>query len=207
MVGTGIWDEVLFVSSQATEIEDFLVVAAGIAEFQTGGLVENGGKKGIFLPDAGANPDVINASESYTALYPQIRGTRPQPLLESAPVYAFFLAAFRSEYGGRDVTDSTFTANAWDAAWMLMYGSLWAKYQEDGLITPVNIAKGLRQLSAGNDYDVGPNDFIEIEGEFQVGNGVNISGASGPLDYDPVTEETSVPIQVWTVVNNNITGL
>jgi hypothetical protein len=28
---------------------------------------------------------------------------------------------------------------------------------------------------------------------------VNLQGASGALDYDPVTEETSAPVEVWVI--------
>ncbi|MBM4367534.1 MAG: hypothetical protein FJ102_15080, partial [Deltaproteobacteria bacterium] len=32
-----------------------------------------------------------------------------------------------------------------------------------------------------------------------VANDVNVQGASGALDYDPVTEETTGPIDVWVI--------
>jgi hypothetical protein len=34
---------------------------------------------------------------------------------------------------------------------------------------------------------------------FRRGGEVNVSGASGELDFDPVTRDASAPIEVWTV--------
>ena len=31
--------------------------------------------------------------------------------------------------------------------------------------------------------------------------GIDVRGASGELDYDPVTEETTAPVEVWGIVN------
>jgi hypothetical protein len=36
--------------------------------------------------------------------------------------------------------------------------------------------------------------------KFRSGTAVNVHGASGELDYDPVTEETSGDIELWHIV-------
>ena len=42
---------------------------------------------------------------------------------------------------------------------------------------------------------------------FKSGTAVNVSGASGPLDYDPETEETNALIEAWKIVDNQIVGI
>jgi hypothetical protein len=46
---------------------------------------------------------------------------------------------------------------------------------------------------------VRPSSWNEVKASFSDGVAVNLLGASGQLDYDPVTEETTGPIDVWVI--------
>jgi ABC-type branched-subunit amino acid transport system substrate-binding protein len=195
-VGTGTFDEVLFISSQASDVVAFLDATA--AQPGYAGL-------GIFLTDAAANADVI-AGVQDPSRFAQVRGTRPAPLDESQDlVYASFIAAYSAEYG-EDVRPFSFTANAYDAAWLVAYGAAWAVLQEGG-ISGTHIARGLRRLSEGDRVEVRPTNWNRVKQAFASGTSVDVVGASGELDYDPITEETSASIEIWRVESTAIHGI
>lgn len=179
-------DEVLFVSSQTEEAAGFINAVAGNAGYDA---------KGIFLTDSAANADFVDATRGAMARWPQIRGTRPS--LPSGPVYEIFASRYRTEFT-EDPASFSFTAHAYDAAWLVLYGVAWAHHREN-VISGQTIARGLRRISSGEAQTIQPSTFQPIVTAFSNGQSVDVSGASGALDYDPATEETSAPIEVWTV--------
>jgi branched-chain amino acid transport system substrate-binding protein len=188
-------EEVLFISSQPDDIAAFLDSAGTLSGYDD---------KGIFLTDAAANPDVL--SQANPARFGQIRGTRPAPLDESEDlVYASFIAAYTAEFR-EDVRSFSFAANAYDAAWLLVYGAAWALFQQSELTGP-GIASGLRQVSSGEAVEVRPGGWVSVQQAFREGRSIDANGASGPIDYDPVTEETAADIEVWRVVDGQIQGI
>lgn len=188
----GSFEEVLFVSSDVDDVNAFLNIA---------GQDINYDGMGIFLTDAAANNSVIGVGSS--ARYPQVRGTRPKPLDSTDRVYQIFLNSFFAEYGV-SADGQVFTANAYDAGWLMVYGTAWAEANEGGVINGQNLAKGLRRLSSGNDVDIGPTEFNMVKQAFDAGTSVNVTGASGRLDYDPTTEETSSDVDVWSIEGTTI---
>jgi ABC-type branched-subunit amino acid transport system substrate-binding protein len=195
-VASGTYDEVLFVSSQADEVVAFLDAAAVSAGYD--GM-------GIFLTDAAANADVI-ARVQEPSRFDQVRGTRPAPLDENEDlVYASFLAAYAAEYG-EDVRPFSFTAHAYDAAWLVAYGAAWARLQE-GSITGTHIARGLRKVSDGEPLEVRPTNWNRVKQLFSSGQAIDVRGASGDLDYDLTTEELSARIEIWQIQGDAFTGV
>ena len=188
--------EVLFISSQAPNIVAFLNGAATLPDYDD---------KNIFLTDAAANPDVLAASSTR---FDQVRATRPAPLNENDdPVYASFIAAYTAAFR-EDVRPFSFAAHAYDAAWLLVYGAAWAVLQaEGGVVDGGNIARGLRHVSSGATVEVRPSGWVSVLQAFREGKSINASGASGAIDYDPTTEETSAAIQVWRIEGRNIDGI
>jgi len=187
--------EVLFISSDTDTIIGFLDSVASLAEYET---------KTLFMTDPTANPDVLaQASESALS---KVRGTRPAPLDENEDVYASFIAAYAAGFG-EDVRAFPYTPNVFDAAWLLVYGAAWAALREDGAITGSNMARGLRHVSSGQDVELRPSGWASVVQAFRDGNAVNVKGASGDLDFDPVTEETSAGIEVWRVENRSILSI
>jgi branched-chain amino acid transport system substrate-binding protein len=178
--------EVLFISSIQTDVIAFLNAAG-----QNPGYA----MKTFFLTDSAANKEVIDGSPS--ALYERIRGTRPTPVDSADPVFNNFRGSYASEYTD-DVTEFSFTAHMYDAAWLLFYGSASSLFTQNEVTGP-GIAQGLRKLSAGKAFDVQPLSWGGILESLRSGTSVNVRGASGELDFDPTTEETSAPIQVWAI--------
>lgn len=187
-VGEGNFDEVLVISSNTSDVVTFLNAAAGIEGFSD---------KGIFLTDGARDQQLLDDTAGISdQLYPNIRGTVPstQPGL----VYTTFVANYRAVYPGEDPTDFGFSAHAWDAGWLALLGAAWADEQESE-ITGLNIAKGLRKVSDGSPANIGAEDWTTIRAQFGEGNSVDVNGASGALDYDDATGETTAPILVWVI--------
>ncbi len=196
-------DEVLFISSQADEIKAFL---NGAANHVCLGETPDSLPKGLFLTDAAANEAVLTAS--LTSCFPQVRGTRQRPLdRNDDPVFANFVTAYSTANSGQDVGQYSYAANAYDAAWLLVYGAAWALLREQGVLNGQNIARGLRRVSSGSRILLQPGNWVEGREAFRAGNSINVSGASGELDYDPDTEEIAGDIEVWSIEGTTPIGI
>jgi branched-chain amino acid transport system substrate-binding protein len=194
-VGSSSVQEVLFISSDTQTIIGFLDSVASLAQYET---------KTLFMTDPAANPDVL-AEASGTALA-RVRGTRPAPLDEDEDVYASFIAAYAGQFGD-DVRGFPFTPNVYDAAWLLAYGAAWATLREEAGIAGSTMARGLRRVSDGQDVEIRPSSWSSVLQVFRNAGSVDVKGASGELDFDPDTEETSAGIEVWQVQNRSITPI
>jgi branched-chain amino acid transport system substrate-binding protein len=177
-VAAGEYDEVLFVSSDLADYTAFLLAASA-----TDALV-----------DAYASPDV-GLFFADAALYPRIRGTRPASA--EGVLFNAFAAAYAAEFDA-DADSSGFTPHAYDAAWLVLYGIARASFEEE-TIGGLGIARGLRRVSSGERVDILPTNWLTVVERFRSGASIDVEGASGPLDYDPDTEETTAPISVWAI--------
>jgi branched-chain amino acid transport system substrate-binding protein len=180
--------EVLFISSQSQDISRFLQAAGGLNGFTSAPA------KHIFLTDAAANSDVLNSANA--ALFSNVRGTRPAPLNESNPPFRAFKASYLAFFGD-DPTRHSYAANAFDAAYLVAYGAAFNVFSGQP-IGGTNMARGLRRVSAGMPVEVGPIQWELALGAFRAGQTIDVKGASGELNYDPIDEETRTDIEVWT---------
>jgi ABC-type branched-subunit amino acid transport system substrate-binding protein len=185
--GSAASSEVLFISSTQADVIAFLQAAGQNAAYQT---------KTFFLTDSAANKEVIEGAPPM--VLERIRGTRPTPVDSRDAVFNNFRGSYAGEYTNEDVTAFSFTAHTYDATWLVFYGSAWSSIQEKS-ITGAGIAKGLRKVSSGSEFNIQPLSWGSIVEQFRSGTGINVRGASGLLDYDPATEETSAPIEVWVI--------
>lgn len=188
-------EEVLFVSGVVDDSVAFFDLAATLAGFDD---------KTLFVPDAAATSDVLEEADG--ARFGQVRGSRPAPLDERTDlVYADFLAKYRLEFS-EDAEQFSFTANAYDAGWLAAAGAAWALLQEDR-VSGVTMARGLRRLSAGDAVNVGPLGWNAVIQRLREGGTLDLQGASGELDYDPDTEETTSPIEIWQISGTGVEGI
>ncbi len=186
-VGAGEAREVLFISSEKADILAFLNAAATLEGYED---------LGIFLTDGAYDTSLLAELGGAAHLFDQIRGTRPAP--PAGEVYDAFAAAFAAAYQGAAAGGSGFTAHAYDAGWLAIYGAAWSTLQEGGL-SGLGMARGLRRVSEGSSVAVRASSWGLVQDTFERGEGVDVIGASGPLDYDPITGETQGPIDVWAV--------
>jgi branched-chain amino acid transport system substrate-binding protein len=179
-------EEVLFISSQSSEVVAFLTGAAGDTGFDD---------KSFFLTDAAANADVLEGARAASTLFPRIRGTRPA--VPDGFIYELFVASYDLAFED-DVTRFSFTAQSYDAAWLALYGVAWASFNEPE-VRGTTMARGLRRISEGASFGIRASTLAPIVQTMREGMSVDVEGASGELDYDPATEETSSPIDVWVI--------
>ena len=183
-------EEVIFISSATDDTVSFLTAAAADPTLDD---------KRFFLTDAAANEDLlVGLPEGDTDLYARIRGTRPATDPDLADDFA---RRYRIAFGESDVDALSFTTHAYDAGWLALYGASWALLQEGG-VSPRGVARGLRQVSGGAELDVGELSWTQVVDAFAAGESVDVSGASGALDYDPATEERAEggsSFAVWVI--------
>jgi branched-chain amino acid transport system substrate-binding protein len=185
-------DAVLFVSSTKPDTISFL-------EEVVDGTFDD---KPIFLADGGQDLAIFDAVDGIESRLEQIVGSAPA---SEGDGYESFAAEYTSKYG-EDPKQTPYTGRAYDAAWLLIYGTAWSRHQEsmDGAITGLGVARGLRMISDPNGPEIrtGRSDWNLLQAQFEQGNTVNVQGASGPLDFDSETGETTSPIDIWTIVVN-----
>ncbi len=184
-------DEILFISANSDHIRRFLERAED-DDFRD---------KTVFLTEMAATREVLLLAPE--SVHERVRGSRPRVLATGAnKPYAAFIAGYEADYD-ENLIDEIFTANTYDAAWLVSYGVAWAALQED-TVSAESIARGLRQLSdtGARALDVGPDSWPMILDEFRAGRSVNIQGASGALDYDLADEELSAEIEIWSLDEN-----
>ncbi len=181
-------DTVFFISSEVAEIAEFLNAAAEGNNLQRWKDIQ------IFLADGAAQAYVLDNTGD--ELYANILGSRPS--VTQGLVYDGFAASYAATFPGRDATDAVYTSYAFDATWLAIYGATWSKFNEGG-ISGLGIARGLRKVSEGEELEIRPTNWNPVKAQFKAGNSIDVLGASGELDFDPVTEETTAPIEIWRI--------
>lgn len=143
----------------------------------------------VVLPDAAKNDRLLEVDDD--TLLGNVLGTGPAT--PTGPIFG----RFASLYGE---TPPPFTANAYDATWMITLAAA-AADAGDG-ISGVDIRDGLRRLSGGvTEVPAGPDQFRT--GENVLNNdgaaSVDFEGASGPLDFPTGATEAPADLGAWYV--------
>lgn len=183
---------VLFFSSQTQDAVAFLNVANGLSSYAS---------VRMFLTDSAANRDLLTGAAGASALFSRVSGSRPQ--VPQGPVFELFRASFQAEFKV-DPNAFSFVAHTYDAAWLVLYGIAGAS-RRDGRVTGTGIARSLRKIVAtGEEVQVNPGNWKRVADAISQGRVVNLGGASGGLDYDPTTEETSSLVEIWGIATNGM---
>ncbi len=177
--------EVVFFTGETSDVVTFLDGAANNAA--------NIGRS-IFLADAAADSLLFDVGPG-AALLPYVRGTRPQ--VPQGGLFNTFSDNYLTVYGDTP-DDSVYTSYTFDAAWLVLYGAMWAEVNGED-VTGNAIGTGFLQLTSGPATEIGYFSVGDIRAAFENGETVDLEGASGTLDFDPVTGEVSNPIEVWVV--------
>jgi branched-chain amino acid transport system substrate-binding protein len=112
---------------------------------------------------------------------------------------AAFAARFHARFL-RDAGEQTYSANRYDAVYLLALGAAWAAGKDGhGAITGPRIAEGLAHLSSGPKFSLTPEHFTAAKALLQAGHSIDVEGASGTLDFDVATGEASSSFQLWRV--------
>jgi branched-chain amino acid transport system substrate-binding protein len=190
-VSTQAPDAIVFISSELSDVEAFLNGATDLPAYA---------QMPIWLADAALDAELLAHTQvARDTLWPNVRGTAPA--VPSGDIYDFFASSYRSEYNGDDAADSSYTAYAYDAAWLVLYGTAWSERNE-GEVSGLGVARGLRHVSAGDAVDVQPQYWGTMQAYVDAGEDIDLVGASGELDFDPETGETSGPVDIWIIESN-----
>lgn len=192
-------EEVFMISGDTADIAAFLNGAGALDGFDDDADAPYPASgKGVFLSDAARDTDLLSDVSSGDVLYEQIRGTAP-----AAPdnvEYDTFKAAYLARYND-DPTATIYMPYSYDAGWLAVYAAAWSVAQE-GAVSGVGMGRGMRRVSDGADVRLLPADWNTARAYFAAGQGVDVRGTSGPLDYDPSTEETATAVDLWTVAED-----
>lgn len=180
---------VVFIGSEVAQATAFLNAAAPYPFYS---------ESRIFLGDAAYNKDFLTGTTEAAALYPRVRGVFPGS--PSGPNYTSFVSRYLAVFK-EDPKDSSYSPYTYDATWLAIYGAAWAEFQRKGVLTGLNVAFGLQRISdtKGVTVDVNRDGWNVVKREFKAGRSINIVGASGDLQYDPETEETTAPVVYWKI--------
>lgn len=183
----GPWQYVLFFSSQSADQSAFVTSVAGLKSYDTTNL---------FLSDTAANGDLLKNTASVASVYPRIIGSRPA--VPAGVAYDLFKTSYTAAFK-QDPNAFTFVPHAYDATWLVVYGSAYSLRRE-GKVTGSGIARGLRRIArAGEEVLVAPGSWARVRDDLSANKPVNLTGASGPLDFDQATEETTGKIDIWKI--------
>jgi len=170
-------DVVVFISSEVSDAATFLDEAAMLPAYDLTDL---------FLTDAAANEDLFTLTGGGSARFDQVTATRP-----SAPntiATREFNEAFASTFGDNP-NPFSFVAHAYDATALVVFGASYA-LDASGVVTGPGIAEGITRMSMpGAETPILASNFLMIIETLRSAGTLNVVGASGPLDYDPSTEE------------------
>lgn len=183
--------EVLFVSSQSSDVARFLDSLGAVGSFDGT----------LFFADAAADPSLFSVSADARALFPRIRGTRPQVLTEGYDPYTDFVAAYASVFAqdGAGADSNAYASYSYDAGWMVLFGAARAR-AVDGRVTGEGISRAFLHLLEGQAVGLGASGYQTASAAFAAGDDVDVFGASGALDY--VAGEVDNNIEVWVVVDD-----
>ena len=182
----------LFISSQTTDAIAFLNAAQSLPSYAATTL---------FLTDSAANKDLLTGAAGASAAFPRVIGSRPA--VPQGPTFELFKTSFSAAFR-QDPNTFSFVPHSYDATWLAFYGTARA-IRRAKRVTGVGIARGLRSLSDKSpEVAVTPANWGRIIDALGAGGTVNIVGASGALDYDPTTQETTGLVDIWKISNNAI---
>ncbi len=169
--------------------------------------------KTFFFSDAAASGDVVSRISPENAS--RVRGTQVSPPADTEE-RRFFESEYEARHDGESPLIHSFTAHAYDAAWLAVVSAFWAAINQQ-TVDPPGMAEGLRHLTKADfsklDADEchvaieagEPCPVIQLDREqlggvvhhFRAGRDIDVIGASGPVNYCPGDEELERAISAF----------
>jgi branched-chain amino acid transport system substrate-binding protein len=195
---TAVYKESSITTDQSTiviELEEFnpsITVLIGFIE-DGGAFLELASQKNVtrFILSDGLKSDELLKLDLSQDMECQLIGT--QPATPSGKNYQ----SFESRFNGKYDAVGSYTANAYDAVYLLGYAIAATNTSRP---TGPEIAAGLKRLSEGSIVNTGTSDWNKATQELAAKPSVTINyeGASGPLDFDANGEAPS-DIEGWAL--------
>jgi len=151
-----------------------------------------------FFSDAGKDRGLFNALGANAALIEGAYGTSPAQARPDL-VYQLFAQRFRSAYNQTDPGQYSFTAHAYDAMYLVALGAAYAAGPDVNApqpITGARMADGLALVTppegvSAPAFNLGTEGFAGARAAIRNGQVINVTGASGNLDFDATGEAPS----------------
>jgi len=197
-------DEVVFLSSYTKDAVYFIETFANDDAFE--------GTTAL-LADAAGNWDLLraNAVDRYGVTVPadpmdptSVDGYDVRVARIAAPqstTYGSFVTQYKAAYKNEDPTFYNFSAQAYDATWLMLIGAAWAE-ERTGELTGHQIARGIRRsndTNGGVAFTLEQANWRGIQAQIRGGATLDVEGASGSLDIDTATEETTGTAEILVV--------
>jgi branched-chain amino acid transport system substrate-binding protein len=141
--------------------------------------------------DAGEKPELLTAVTGNDALRARIRGTVPGT---SNTLFNAFGIQYLGKYQSNPAVFGM--AGAYDSLYLLAYGIVSLGSQA---VTGVALSNAMAKMVGGQATNVGAAGIKSAFQVLQSGNAIDISGASGPLDFDLTKHEALSDITVWCI--------
>lgn len=145
------------------------------------------------LSEAGRDAGLLDAQ--YADVWSRLQGTIIQT--PESDVYDDFALRLRTNYM-LEAAEHPFADKAYDAAWLvaLAHGAAVDPLQTTG----ADVAAMLAKTATGDAF--APGDDLKTALDRLAGDGLDYTGASGPVDFDPATGDVQSEISRW-VINTN----
>ena len=154
----------------------------------------------FFFTDGSEDADLLAAAggtDDVATILKAARGTAPAPPDASNVAFQVFATNLQSAFK-LDATSASFLAQTYDATYVGAYGVVYASKNGsnyDGL----DVAAGMAHLSSGTAVTVGPNSWNTARGALNNKGTIDITGISGPLNFDASTGEAPGAVQEWSI--------
>lgn len=141
-------------------------------------------------------PELLAAMSGKDELRKRVFGTIGA---STGPTYDAFANQYKLAFG-TDTSPDSYSAGAYDATLLLSYAIAAAA---DAKLKGSVINEGLKKTAVTNGGLVVQAGYDDLNKGFSAmpGTGIDYNGASGPLNFDPVTGEAPADIQIWCVRN------
>ncbi|MCP3139053.1 ABC transporter substrate-binding protein [Pyxidicoccus xibeiensis] len=169
------------------------------------------GRTGLkwFFTDASKDPGLFTSLGNNRSQVEGAYGTAPAQARLNSNAYVQFRSRFGSTYNNADPGQFSFTAHAYDAMYLVALGTAYAVGADANNpqpITGARIAEGLTRVTpaagvAAPAFELGFQNFLEARQEMSRGTIINVTGASGDLDFDNATGEAPSEYELWKVEN------
>jgi branched-chain amino acid transport system substrate-binding protein len=200
-------DEIVFIADSNDDVVSFLNSAATLGMNDASSFKDTP----IMLGDAGfSEANVLNMLNATTLADVFDKGEDPDdgdgvldirlviPVAPSGNVFDAFSIAYSSTFD-ESPANNGYTAESYDAAWLAIYGSAWSLFNE-GDLSAKGMGAGLHMISSGQSVEITGTSWPSIRSAFEAKQMVNVVGASGLLDYDSATEETTGEGELWQII-------
>ena len=176
---------ILFVGYESTS--DILAAVQEEAELKTLPLL---------LSDGVASTELATTYPSNDEMPEHVFGV--QPGFRAGAAYRDFILSYQADYPTAK-TQPIWTEYTYDAVYLLAYAAASASPQD---LNSQTFAQAFKRFdtAGGRAVNVGTNHLLAAYKDMAEGKGIDVHGASGPLDFDiEVGEPKSVGILRWTI--------